>query len=60
MTTTAPYIEDQLVYVTHSAPTEHREDIEEQEDAIVVAVIRAIRRNPRLHAELVVALEHKV
>ena len=57
MTTTAPYIEDQLVYV---ATTENREDIEEQENAIVVAVIRAIRRNPRLHAELVVALEHKV
>lgn len=48
-----------VVYVTPHEEQAPVEDIEHDE-AVLRAVIRAIRRSPRLHAELVIALEHKV
>lgn len=56
-TATAPWNDDQIVYVTHYE--QHAPDDEHKQDAeIVRAVIRAIQRSPRLHAELRLALEH--
>ena len=63
MSRTTTYCPDDadVVYVTQreqQAPDD--EDDVQRDEALLRAVIRAIRRNPRLHAELVVALEHKV
>lgn len=38
----------------------HEQAEVEEGAALVRAVIAAIRRDPKLHAELVIALEHKV
>lgn len=59
MTHTAPWDNTEVAYVTQHAEQAPVEDVEHDE-ALLRAVIRAIRRSPRLHAELVVALEHKV
>ena len=60
MNQTAPWDDAQVVYVTqHDEQAPPAEDVEHDE-ALLRAVIRAIQRSPRLHAELVVALEHKV
>ena len=56
-TATAPWNDNQVVYVTQHE--QHVPDDEHEQDAeIVRAVIRAIQRSPRLHAELRLALEH--
>ena len=53
--------DDAIAYVTqHEQQTPDDEDDVQRDEALLRAVIRAIRRNPRLHAELVIALEHKV
>lgn len=58
-TTTRDDVDD-VIYVTPHEPQQYEEDLVEQDAAIVEAVIRAIRQSPKLHAELVIALEHKV
>ena len=59
--TTTHWQDDAIAYVTqHEQQTPDDEDDVQRDEALLRAVIRAIRRNPRLHAELVVALEHKV
>lgn len=63
MSRTSTYWNDDadVVYVTQREQQTPDSDEEAQNDeALLRAVIRAIRRSPRLHAELVVALEHKV
>lgn len=59
MNTTEPWNDARIVY-----STQHEEqpvDVDaERDEALLRAIIRAVRRSPRLHAELVVALEHKV
>ena len=58
-TATAPWNDNQVVYVTHHE--QHAPDDEHEQDAeLVRAVIRAIQRSPRLHAELRLALEHSI
>jgi hypothetical protein len=53
--------EDNIAYVTqHEQQTPDYEDDTQHDEALLRAVIRAIRRSPKLHAELVIALEHKV
>lgn len=59
MKTTKPWDDAQVVYVTQHEEQAPAEDVE-YDEALLRAVIRAIKRSPRLHAELVVALEHKV
>jgi hypothetical protein len=50
-----------VVYVAQREQQTPQADEEAQHDeALLRAVIRAIRRSPKLHAELVIALEHKV
>lgn len=50
-----------VVYVTQREQQTPEDDEEAQNDeALLRAVIRAIKRSPKLHAELVIALEHKV
>lgn len=50
-----------VVYVTQREQQTPEADEEAQNDeALLRAVIRAIRNSPKLHAELVIALEHKV
>jgi hypothetical protein len=50
-----------VVYVTQrEQQTPDHEDDAQHDEALLRAVIRAIRRSPKLHAELVIALEHKV
>jgi len=50
-----------VVYVTQREQQTPQVDEEAQQDeALLQAVIRGIRRSPKLHAELVIALEHKV
>ena len=50
-----------VVYVTQREQQAPEADEEAQNDeALLRAVIRAIRNSPKLHAELVIALEHKV
>lgn len=60
--TTTYWPEDaDVVYVTHREQQTPEHDEQAQNDeALLRAVIRAIRQSPRLHAELVIALEHKV
>jgi hypothetical protein len=50
---------EQVVYVTQHEQ-QYPEDDVEHDEALVRAVIRAIQRSPKLHAQLVIALEHKV
>ena len=53
--------DDAIAYVTQrEQQTPNHEDDEQHDEALLRAVIRAIRRSPRLHAELIIALEHKV
>ncbi|MFM2151636.1 MAG: hypothetical protein RL199_71 [Pseudomonadota bacterium] len=53
--------EAQIAYVVHGENQTPDADEEAQRDEeLLRAVIRAIRRSPKLHAELVIALEHKV
>lgn len=53
--------DDKVVYVTqHEQQTPENDEQAQNDEALLRAVIRAIRRSPRLHAELVIALEHKV
>ena len=53
--------DDPVAYVTQREQQVPEADEEAQHDeALLRAVIRAIRRSPKLHAELVIALEHKV
>lgn len=59
MSQTTPWDDAQVVYVTQHEEQTSAEDVE-YDEALLRAIIRAIRRSPRLHAELVVALEHKV
>ena len=40
--------------------TIHEQAEAEEGEALVRALVAAIRRDPKLHAELVIALEHKV
>ena len=54
-----PDAEDRIVYVTQHDNTA-QDDEHEQDAEFVRAVIRAIQRSPRLHAELRLALEHKI
>jgi hypothetical protein len=56
---TAPWNNEQVVYVTQHDSVAH-DDEHEQDAELVRAVIRAIQRSPRLHAELRLALEHKI
>ena len=56
---TAPWNNEQVVYVTQHDSTA-QDDEHEQDAELVRAVIRAIQRSPRLHAELRLALEHKI
>lgn len=51
--------DDKIVYVTQHEQQYPADDVEHDE-ALLRAIIRAIKNNPRLHAELVIALEHKV
>jgi hypothetical protein len=62
MSRTATYWQDDPVaYVTQREQHAPEADEEAQHDEeLLRAVIRAIRRSPKLHAELVIALEHKV
>lgn len=63
MSRTTTYWPDdaEVVYVTQREQQTPDADEEAQRDeALLRAVIRAIRRSPKLHAELVIALEHKV
>lgn len=60
MKTTAPWKEDEIVYVTQHEARQHEEDSVESDAVLVAAVIRAIRRDPKLHAELRMALEHRI
>jgi hypothetical protein len=58
-TATAPWNDNEVVYVTqHEQQTP--DDEHEQDAEFVRAVIRAIQRSPRLHAELRLALEHRI
>jgi hypothetical protein len=53
--------ETQIAYITQrEQQTPDHEDDVEYDEALLRAVIRAIKRSPKLHAELVIALEHKV
>ena len=59
--TTTYWQDDAVAYVTQREQQTPQADEEAQHDeALLRAVIRAIRRSPKLHAELVIALEHKV
>ena len=50
-----------VVYVTQrEQQTPDADEQAQQDEALLRAVIRAIRRSPKLHADLVIALEHKV
>ena len=50
-----------VVYVTQrEQQTPDADEQAQQDEALLRAVIRAIRNSPKLHAELVIALEHKV
>ena len=63
MSRTTTYWPDEadVVYVTQREQQTPDTDEEAQRDeALLRAVIRAIRRSPKLHADLVIALEHKV
>ena len=63
MSRTTTYWPDEadVVYVTQREQQAPEADEEAQNDeALLRAVIRAIKRSPKLHAELVIALEHKV
>ena len=60
-TATAPWNDNQVVYVTqHEQHVSDNEHEHEQDAELVRAVIRAIQRSPRLRASLVIALESKV
>lgn len=58
-TATAPWQDEQVVYVTQHEQ-QMPDDEHEQDAELVRAVIRAIQRSPRLHAELRLALEHSI
>jgi hypothetical protein len=59
--TTNYWQDDNVAYVTQrEQQTPDHEDDAQHDEALLRAVIRAIRRSPKLHAELVIALEHKV
>ena len=60
MNSTAPWDDAQVVYVTQHDGQAAPDEQVEHDEALLRAVIRAIRRSPKLHAELVIALEHKV
>jgi len=62
MSRTSTYWQDDAIaYVTQrEQQTPDDEDDVQHDEALLRAVIRAIRRSPKLHAELVIALEHKV
>lgn len=50
-----------VVYVTQrEQQTPDADEQAQHDEALLRAVIRAIRHSPKLHAELVIALEHKV
>ena len=59
--TTNYWQDDNIAYVTQrEQQTPDHEDDAQHDEALLRAVIRAIRRSPKLHAELVISLEHKV
>ena len=59
--TTTYWQDDAIAYVTQrEQQTPDHEDDVQHDEALLRAIIRAIRNSPRLHAELVIALEHKV
>jgi hypothetical protein len=60
MNQSAPWDDAQVVYVTQHDEQAAPDEQVEHDEALLRAVIRAIRRSPKLHAELVIALEHKV
>jgi hypothetical protein len=63
MSRTSTYWNDetQIAYVTqHEQQTPDHEDDAQHDEELLRAVIRAIKRSSKLHAELVIALEHKV
>jgi hypothetical protein len=63
MSRTSTYWPDDadVVYVAQrEQQTPDADEQAQQDEALLRAVIRAIRRSPKLHAELVIALEHKV